>query len=259
MIKRKPSLTHARPTGSDGGGNRLWLYGDHAVRAALANPRRTAHRLMVAGEVPSPLPPGLTAQKARREELDSLLPRGAVHQGIALQASRLPRQDIEVLLDLPADRPAIAVMLDQVTDPHNVGAVMRSAAAFGAAGVIVQDRHAPEETGALAKAASGALETVPLLRTGNLSRALDELKEAGWWAVGLDQDATMTIEQARDRERVVLVLGAEGAGMRRLVREHCDLIAAIPMAPSNVSSLNVSNAAAIALYVFASGARVAKD
>jgi 23S rRNA (guanosine2251-2'-O)-methyltransferase len=215
----------------------------------LANPVRRCHRLLVAGDVPTPLPPGLAAEQVGRAEIDSLLPRGAVHQGIALNASRLPRQDIEVLLDLPAGERAVAVMLDQVTDPQNVGAVLRSAAAFGAKAVIVQDRHAPEETGALAKAASGALEAVPLIRTGNLSRALDELKEAGWWAVGLAHDGDMRIEQVRDRERTILVLGAEGIGMRRLVREHCDLVAAIPMTASNVSSLNVSNAAAIALYV----------
>jgi 23S rRNA (guanosine2251-2'-O)-methyltransferase len=245
MSKRKPSPHRSDPPRSTGA---LWIYGDHAVRAALANPRRQLHRLLVAGEPPAPLPPGLRAERVDRGEIDSLLPRGAVHQGIALNAGRLPRQDIEVLLDLPPDGKAVALMLDQVTDPHNVGAVLRSAAAFGAKGVIVQDRHAPEETGALAKAASGALETVPLMRTGNLSRALDELKEAGWWAVGLAHDADMTIEQARDRDRVVLVLGAEGAGMRRLVRERCDLVAAIPMAPSSISSLNVSNAAAVALY-----------
>ena len=247
MAKSKPTRSdHDRPRPTGGG---LWIYGEHAVRAALANPRRSINRLLVAGEAPTPLRAGIVAERVGRGDLDSLLPRGAVHQGIAVNADRLPRQDIEVLLDIPQDKKAVAVMLDQVTDPHNVGAVMRSAAAFGAAGVVVQDRHAPEETGALAKAASGALEIVPLLRTGNLSRALDELKEAGWWAVGLAHDAEMNIEEARDRDRVILVLGAEGAGMRRLVREHCDLIAAIPMAPSNVSSLNVSNAAAIALYV----------
>ena len=246
MSKRKP-IPHRSETARQTAG--VWLYGDHAVRAALANPRRQHHRLLVAGEVPSPIPAGVTPEKVDRATIDQLLPRGAVHQGIALNVSRLPRQDIEVLLDLPEGKKGMAVMLDQVTDPHNVGAVLRSAAAFGGQAVIVQDRHAPEETGALAKAASGALETVPLLRTNNLSRALDELKEAGWWAVGLAHDAQMTIEQARDRDRVVLVLGAEGAGMRRLVREHCDLITAIPMDGSAVASLNVSNAAAIALYV----------
>jgi 23S rRNA (guanosine2251-2'-O)-methyltransferase len=246
MSKRKP-IPHRseapRQTGA------LWIYGDHAVRAALANPRRRYHRLLVAGESPSPIPAGVTPERVDRAAIDQLLPRGAVHQGIALNVSRLPRQDIEVLLDLPQGGKTVAIMLDQVTDPHNVGAVLRSAAAFGAKGVVVQDRHAPEETGALAKAASGALETVPLLRTHNLSRALDELKEAGWWAIGLAHDAEMTIAQARDREKVVLVLGAEGAGMRRLVREHCDLVAAIPMDGTSVASLNVSNAAAIALYV----------
>jgi len=246
MSKRKP-IPHRsegpRPTGG------LWIYGDHAVRAALANPHRQRHRLLVAGELPSPIPAGVTPEKVDRTAIDSLLPRGAVHQGLALNVGRLPRQDIEVLLDVPRGEKAVAIMLDQVTDPHNVGAVLRSAAAFGAKGVVVQDRHAPEESGALAKAASGALETVPLLRTNNLSRALDALKETGWWAVGLAHDAAMTIEQARDREKVILVLGAEGAGMRRLVREHCDLVVAIPMDGSAVASLNVSNAAAIALYV----------
>jgi 23S rRNA (guanosine2251-2'-O)-methyltransferase len=213
----------------------------------LANPNRTRHRLVVSGDPPGPLPPGLSPEKIGRPELEALLPRGAVHQGVALHVSRLPRRDIEAL-EAPAGRRAVAVMLDQVTDPQNVGAVLRSAAAFSAAGVIVQDRHAPEESGALAKAASGALETVPLIRAGNLSRTLDELKESGWWAVGLDQDGTTPLDSI-DHERVVLVLGAEGSGMRRLVREHCDLVAAIPIQKTAIASLNVSNAAAIALYV----------
>jgi 23S rRNA (guanosine2251-2'-O)-methyltransferase len=253
MAKSKPDHRRHSSSSQSGGGNRLWLYGDHAVRAALANPNRTCHRLAVSGETPSPLPAGLTAEKMGRAGLEALLPRGAVHQGVALHVSRLPRRDIEAL-EAPAGRRAVAVMLDQVTDPQNVGAVLRSAAAFGAAGVIVQDRHAPEETGALAKAASGALEAVPLIRTGNLSRALDELKESGWWAVGLDQDGSTSLE-AIDHERVILVLGAEGSGMRRLVREHCDLVAAIPMRKSAIASLNVSNAAAIALYVVTRAAR----
>ena len=259
MTKRKREMAHSRPVTAVRPQGGIWIYGDHAVRAALANPSRTFQRLLVAGDPPSPLPGGLSVERVARAEIDSLLPRGAVHQGVALQAGRLPRQDVGVLLDIGQGRRAVAVMLDQVTDPQNVGAVLRSAAAFGAAGLIVQDRHAPEESGALAKAASGALEAVPVIRVPNLSRALDEMKSAGWWAVGLDQEGNTKLEDLRGHEKVVLVMGAEGAGMRRLVREHCDLIAAIPMAQSNVSSLNVSNAAAIALYVLAQGARVAKD
>ena len=264
MTKRKPSLTKTRRDGRPFGqgparegadSNRVWLWGDHPVRAALANPRRRCRRLLAAGDLPAPAPAGISVERVDRAALDALLPRGAVHQGIAVLADRLPRLDIDALREPPAGRNAVAVMLDQVTDPQNVGAVLRSAAAVGAAGVIVQDRHAPDESGTLAKAASGALETVPLIRAANLSRTLEELKEMGFWAVGLDQDAAMPLEGARNQGKLVLVLGAEGAGMRRLVREHCDLICAIPMAPSNVASLNVSNAAAIALYVLTTPAR----
>ena len=251
MARRK----HPSPPGRDGGpvrsrpGSGVWLYGDHAVAAALANPRRTPRRLLVAGTAPESVPPGLPVERVDRARLESLLPRGAVHQGIALLVEPLLLSPLESLADAP--EPAVAVMLDQVTDPQNVGAILRSAAAFGAAAVIVQDRHAPEETGALAKAASGALETVKLVRVPNLSRALDELKDLGFWAVGLDQDATEVLGATAHR-RTVLVLGAEGSGLRRLVREHCDVLVTIPMAgPAQrgaVSSLNVSNAAAIALY-----------
>jgi 23S rRNA (guanosine2251-2'-O)-methyltransferase len=253
MARRKHPSGFARGAvpGRARQGNAVWLYGDHAVSAALTNPQRTLRRLVVTGAVPESMPPGFAVERVDRARLDALLPRGAVHQGIALLADPLPAAGIEVLAD--AAEPAVAVMLDQVTDPQNVGAILRSAAAFGAAVVIVQDRHAPEETGALAKAASGALETVPLVRVPNLSRALEDLKDLGYWAVGLDQDATAPLSEAGRQRRVVLVLGAEGSGLRRLVREHCDVLAAIPMAGAArrgaVSSLNVSNAAAIALYV----------
>ena len=233
-----------------------WLYGNHAVRAALANPRRVCRRLLVTGEAPDEAARrGLAAEWVAREAIDRVLPHGAVHQGIALLAEPLSSGAIEDLIDLPTGAHAVAVMLDQVTDPQNVGSVLRSAAAFGAAGVIVQDRHAPEETGALAKAASGALETVPLIRTVNLSRALGALREAGWWAVGLDQEAAAPLEDFAGHDRVVAVLGAEGAGLRRLVAESCDALAAIRMAAPGrrgaVDSLNVANAAAVALYVLA--------
>jgi 23S rRNA (guanosine2251-2'-O)-methyltransferase len=141
----------------------------------------------------------------------------------------------------------VILMLDQLTDPQNIGAIFRSAAAFGARGIVLQDRHAPALTGALAKAAAGAIETTPHARVVNLSRALERLAEAGWRAVGLDGDATQTLEQALDGRPTVLVLGSEGEGLRRLVSEHCDALARIPM-PGAFESLNVSNAAAVALY-----------
>jgi len=232
-----------------GGG--LWLYGRHAVLAALANPRRTVRRVLVARGA-EPLPDGLFpgAEPAAREAIEAVLPPGAVHQGVAAEVAPLPQPGIEELA--AADR-VLLVALDQVTDPQNIGAVLRSAAVFAAAAVIVPDRHAPEETGALAKAASGALELVPLVRVVNLTRALEQLKQAGFWCLGLDSAAETPIERAPDAPRRVLVMGAEGAGLRRLTRERCDVMVRIG-GKGGLASLNVSNAAAVALYALQQGA-----
>lgn len=235
-----------------------WLYGRHAVEAALGNPARRCQRLIAlretAGEADMLLrgarakPPRGGVEIVERRALEKLLPNGAVHQGLALAAEPLPAADLESILATAAQGvPQIVVALDQVTDPHNVGAILRSAAAFGALAVIVPEHGAPSVTGTLAKAASGALEEVPLLRVANLSRALEKLKDSGFWSLGLDEAAEQTIAALDLPARVALVLGAEGSGLRRLTREHCDFLARLPTR-SAMASLNVSNAAAVALY-----------
>jgi 23S rRNA (guanosine2251-2'-O)-methyltransferase len=236
-----------------------WLYGRHAVTAALANPARRVRRLVaipdtavelrdLAAKAAATMPPG-APEILDRARLDMLLPGDAVHQGMALAAEPLPARDIDDVLDSLADAPPphIVVLLDQVTDPHNVGAILRSAAAFAARAVVITEHGAPPVTGALAKAASGALEAVPLIRVTNLARTLDRLKEAGFWCLGLDEAAEKTIAEIDAGQRIALVLGAEGVGLRRLTRERCDFIARLPTRGA-LSSLNVSNAAAIALY-----------
>jgi 23S rRNA (guanosine2251-2'-O)-methyltransferase len=236
-----------------------WLYGRHAVAAALANPARRVRRLLALPEAAAELRALAGAAQARlpagapeildRRGFDQLLPQGAVHQGMALAAEPLPARDVDDLLDaLPAGgEPHIILLLDQVTDPHNIGAILRSAAAFGARGIIMPEHGAPPVTGALAKAASGALEAVPLLRVTNLARTLDRLKEAGFWCLGLSEDAEKSLGEVDPGGRVALVLGAEGSGLRRLTRERCDLLARLPTR-GHPASLNVSNAAAVALY-----------
>lgn len=173
-----------------------------------------------------------------------LLPQSAVHQGVAMRPAPLNDADLE---DFEARRGAVVLVLDQVTDPQNVGAILRSAAAFGVVGLVLQDRHAPKLSGALAKAAAGAVERVPVARVVNLSRALDELSKLGWRTVGLAGEAEAGLAEALDGSPTVLVMGSEGEGLRRLVAEHCDELAKIPM-PGGFESLNVSAAAAIALY-----------
>jgi 23S rRNA (guanosine2251-2'-O)-methyltransferase len=227
-----------------------WLWGWHAVQAALANPNREGFkRLLVAPNRAHEIAAAAAKAKVRFEQMEGQdisrhLPPGAVHQGIALLAEPLEGDGLESFLMQPG---GVLVMLDQLTDPQNVGAIFRSAAAFGARGLILQDRHAPALTGALAKAAVGAVDALPHARVVNLSRALEQLAEAGWRAVGLDGSAKLTLEEALDERPTVLVLGSEGEGLRRLVAEHCDALARIPM-PGGFESLNVSNAAAVALY-----------
>lgn len=225
-----------------------WLWGWHTVLAALGNPARPpAKRLIATADRARGLGEHVAAD--RIEIMDAaaiaqILPPGAIHQGVAL---RTPPLEPVALDDLAGDARGFLVMLDQVTDPQNVGAVFRSAAAFGARGVIVQDRHAPLLTGALAKAAAGAIDRIPHAREVNLSRALEQLEQNGWRAVGLDGEAGESLESVLSGQPTVLVLGAEGEGLRRLVREHCDALARIPM-PGGFESLNVAAAAAVAMY-----------
>lgn len=227
-----------------------FLWGRHPVLAALANPaRRGSGRLMVTAERAAEIEREGLANGHRIEVVDiialtRLLPAGAVHQGMAFKVQPLEGVTLEEMAESGG---GVIVMLDQLTDPQNVGAVFRSALAFGARGIVVQDRHSPALAGALAKAAAGATERLPCARVTNLSRALEKLADLGWRAVGLDGSSEQTLEQALDARPTVLVMGSEGDGVRRLVAEHCDVMARIPM-PGGFESLNVSNAAAIALY-----------
>ncbi|HXC13896.1 MAG TPA: 23S rRNA (guanosine(2251)-2'-O)-methyltransferase RlmB [Stellaceae bacterium] len=257
---RRPSPDAAahRPTrGSD-----RWIYGRHAVAAALSNPERRWRRLAVlAGQETEAQQLLATAVAERRgaeggslevrdrDAFAALLPPGAVHQGLALEVEPLPEPELDDLLRelATAAGRCVVVALDQVSDPHNVGAVLRSASAFGARAVLVAAHGAPPITGALAKAASGAVDRVPLIRVVNLVRALDRLKEAGFWACGLDETADRAFAALDLGPRAVLVLGSEGGGIRRLVREHCDHLARLPTSAAQ-PTLNVSNAAAVALY-----------
>ncbi len=256
MGKRKqrpggpPSASRPLLPGGRGGGE--WVFGVHAVTAALANPRRRLRRLLATAATAERLQPptrSLPVEVVERAELDRILPANSVHQGVAALCDPLEPASLEEVLDATAPTSTV-VVLDQATDPHNVGAVLRSAAAFGAAAVILPERHASSATGIVAKAASGALETVPLVHVVNLARTLDSLKEAGFWCVGLDGAAATDLRDIEKPARTAVVLGSEGEGLRRLTRERCDFLVRIPIS-GKVESLNLSNAAAVALYELA--------
>jgi 23S rRNA (guanosine2251-2'-O)-methyltransferase len=229
---------------------RLW--GRHAVEAALKNPLRQHRKLWATREglasLDGDLPANFPLEFAEVADLARLIARDAPHQGLVLESQPLEELHLDEVLDGDARRPL--VVLDQVTDPHNVGAILRSAAAFNAAALVTQDRHAPAESGVVAKSASGALETVPWVRVVNLARALEEIAEAGYWRLGLAGEAQATFPDALPDGPVALVLGAEGEGLRHNIAAHCDALARLPIGDA-IESLNVSNAAAIALYAIA--------
>lgn len=253
--------TRGRTGGPDGS---VWLHGSHAVLAALANPARRIRRILLTEAAARAHDAAIAAlpERARsdraggsrvetvdRTEIERLLPPGAVHQGIALLTDPLDPPALEDILE-QAGPQALLVVLDRVTDPQNAGAVLRSAAAFGALAVIAPKDHAPPVSGTLAKAASGAVEVVPLILVTNLARALEAIKRAEFWCLALDSEAPALLSGAQESGRAALVLGAEGAGLRRLTREACDGLYRLPTIPP-IASLNVSNAAAVGLYELA--------
>ena len=223
------------------------LYGRHSVEAALANPRRRVIKLWATQNalqrLEGKLPSGLAVELVAPHVLEQLAGSGSVHQGLVLEAQPL---DSVLLEDVPAE--GVVLVLDQVSDPHNFGAILRVAAAFGVHALITTERHGPGMTATLAKAASGGLEHVAVIRETNLARAIEAIKEKGFTVIGLDSEADNDLATAPLQPPLALVLGAEGKGLRRLTRERCDLLARISL-PGRIVSLNVSTAAAIALYI----------
>ena len=247
---RPPSRSSWRDRDSEGDGPAI-LYGWHTVSAALANPRRKIRKLLLTENAARRLTEEnidarVTPEIVRPQLIDQRLGPDAVHQGMLAEVDPLPSPDISTL-----KQEGIVLVLDQITDPHNVGAILRSSAAFAVKAIVTTARHSPEATGVLAKSASGALELVPLVLVQNLARALTELNERGFLTVGLDSEGSEDLSRVELREPLALVLGAEGKGLRQLTRETCATVARLDM-PGEIKSLNVSNAAVLALYVGAS-------
>lgn len=238
-------------------GRAYWLYGFHPARAALGNPGRKVIRALMAEPVWLKLQPLLgqvPAEICDPQKIAQALPKDAVHQGVALLCEPLPQRDLDEVIETSTPGSRRFAVLDQITDPHNEGAILRSAAAFGFTAVIVQARHSPPESGVLAKAASGALDQIPRIAVVNIARALEDMSRFGIWRIALATDGPEDIRAALNGSDVAIVLGAEGSGVRRLVRERCDTSAHIPMR-GMIESLNVSNAAAIAFYEVAHAAK----
>ena len=234
----------------------VWLYGLHTVKAAIANKERKILRLMVTQNALARLELGVTeelgfpVETVSPQDIDKLLGPDAIHQGTLLEARPLPVRKLDSLKDRP-----LILVLDQVTDPHNVGAILRSAVAFDSGAVVTTERHSPTESGVMAKSASGALELIPYIQITNLADALEELHRLGFQTIGLDSDGPAPLESTFSGEKIALVLGAEGKGLRQKTRATCSALARLDM-PGAIKSLNVSNAAAIALYQSTSFAKV---
>ena len=251
MTKKRDRKLGKRYGKEPHGGATLWIYGVHAAAAAIDNPEREVLRILATENMLSRLGMPEDIDRPRPEmvepkAIEQYLPNDAVHQGLAVQVRPLESYQLDDILDL--DKPI--VVLDQVTDPHNVGAVMRSAAAFDAAGVVITHNHAPKETAVMAKSACGAMDIVPLVTVTNLANTLRELKDEGYWIWGMDGQAKEALRAAKPDAKTVLVMGAEGKGLRRLTEEMCDLLVKLPI-HGQMESLNVSAAAAIALYEMA--------
>ena len=252
---RRPEKDYREPREQRGPKIKADLFGFHAVREAWLNPARFVHALFLTEAAMKEFEPHLRTNAKRpapqivsKDELDRAFPAGTVHQGIALSAQPLAEQSVmDLIIKGTAKEKSVIVVLDQVTDPHNIGAILRSACAFGADGVVMQSKHAPEMTGILAKTACGAADHIPVAYETNLSRALERLQENHYTVIGLDEHAEKTFGTLPRYDRAVLVLGAEGPGMRRLIREHCDVLVTLPT-KQPIASLNVSNAAAVALF-----------
>lgn len=227
-----------------------FLYGKHAAIAALNNPMRKIKRVVVTKNTSDELGEKTFSrikniQFADAKKIADMLPREAVHQGVAVECESLLQPSLQEYLLENNTNPV--VILDQVSDPHNVGAILRSAAAFDVGAVIVTDRNAPDESGVMAKAASGALEVVPFITIGNLAQAIDILKKNDYWIYGLDGEAKKLISEIKFDRKTAMILGAEGRGLRRLTAERCDMLVRLPIS-DKMESLNVSNAAAVAMY-----------
>lgn len=226
------------------------LYGRHAVLSALKNPKRQINKILCTKENVEEirLVSKIAPQVVEKKEIDKLFQNDAVHQGFALFCNRLPDYSLEEIIDMAETKEKCHVLiLDQVTDPQNVGAIIRSAVAFNTLALIMQDKNSPIESGAMAKAAAGMLEYIPITRVTNLSRAIEKLKDAGFWTVGMDGYASTTIDKLQKPSKTAIVMGSEGKGMRRLIEENCDISVKLPMSPLT-ESLNVATACAIALY-----------
>lgn len=227
----------------------LIIYGRHAVLSALKNPKRHIQKLLITADNKAEVEPlHVNFSVIDKKDFLKILPEDAVHQGFALYCNRLETYDIEDLIALADKKERCHILiLDQVTDPQNIGAIIRSCAAFETLGLVVQDKNSPLESGAMDKASAGTIEFVPVARVTNLSRAIEKLKDAGFWVMGMDGYAETTIDKINKSGKIAIVMGSEGKGMRRLVQENCDSSVKLPIS-SNVESLNVSTAAAIALY-----------